>query len=104
MFLFVICFNCLLTLLNLYLVFRLIQLRGVLARVTRTLTYVERRIHRIFYPAPDYILMGGQGTQRLRAYYQILGLQLASLQPILILISLGIRFWHRQGKRRLATR
>jgi hypothetical protein len=74
------------------------QLRRVLARVTKTLMYVERRIHRIFYPAPEYLLIGQQGTKRLRAYYQILGLQVNSLQPIFILCSLGVRFWQRQYK------
>lgn len=74
------------------------QLRRVLARVTKTLIYVERRIHRIFYPAPDYILVGQLGTKRLRAYYQILGLQVDSFQPIFLLFSLGVRFWQRQSK------
>lgn len=106
MFVFVICCNCLLTLLNLYLVFRLMQLRRVLARVTKTLIYLERRLHRIFYPAPEYISIGQQGTRRLRAYYQILGLQVESFQPIFILLSLGVRFWQRQSRqqRRLLSR
>ncbi|GFE70257.1 hypothetical protein CFPU101_28670 [Chroococcus sp. FPU101] len=74
------------------------QLRKILARVTKTLIYVERRIHRILYPAPEYIIIEQQGIQRLRAYYQILGLQIESVQPFFILFSLGVRFWRRQSK------
>ncbi|WP_245927192.1 hypothetical protein [Aphanothece hegewaldii] len=67
--------------------------------MTKTLIYVESRLHRIFYPAPDYILIGQQGTQRLRVYYQVLGLQIKSFQSIFMLFSLGVRFWHKQSKR-----
>lgn len=75
------------------------QLRRVLTRVTKTLIYVERRLHRIFYPAPEYIVVKQLGIQRLRVYYQILGLQLKSFQPIFIVFSLGVRFWQKQSKR-----
>lgn len=103
MLIFVIIFNFLLTLLNLYVAFRLWKLRQVLARVSGILNRVERRIDRIFYPAPEVILIGQEGTYHLRVRYQILISQLERLQQILMLVTLGIGIWQRQRKKRYKT-
>jgi hypothetical protein len=98
MLIFVIIFNLALSLLNLYLAIRLWQLRRVLARVTRTLTLVERRIHKIFYPAPEILLKGQQGTYALRLRYQKWLLHLERMGQVSSVISLGVRIWQRQSK------
>jgi hypothetical protein len=105
MLIFVIVFNLFLTLFNLYIAFRLWKLRRVLARVTKTLTMVERRLHRIFYPAPEIVLKGKQGTHELRQHYQRLLVQVELIEKILGLVSLGVGIWRRQlrGKRRLRS-
>jgi hypothetical protein len=105
MLIFVIVFNLFLTLFNLYIAFRLWRLRRVLARVAKTLTMVERRLHRIFYPAPEVVLRGKQGTHELRQRYQRLLVQIELIEKIFSLVSLGIGIWRRQmrGKRRLRS-
>jgi hypothetical protein len=104
MLLFVIIFNLSLTLLNLYIAIRIWQLWRVLARVTRTLDMVERRIHRIFAPAPDIVLKGQKGTHTLRLCYQRLLIQLAIAGQFVSVVSYGMRFWQKQSRRRRYTR
>nr|ADN15986.1 conserved hypothetical protein [Gloeothece verrucosa PCC 7822] len=93
--------NLALTVLNIYIAVRLWRLRRTLIRVTRTLTYVERRINRIFYSAPEFVLKGQQGTYVLRLYYQQLGFQLEQLQKLVSLINLGFTIWRRQTRGKL---
>jgi hypothetical protein len=100
MLVFVIAFNLLLTLLNLYIAIRLWQLRRVLARMTRTLTLVERRIHKIFYPAPEIVFKGQQGTYALRLHYQRFLLQLELMGQISSFFSLGVRIWRHQLRKK----
>jgi hypothetical protein len=100
MLLFVIIFNLLLALLNLYLVVYLWRLRHVLARVTRILNRVERRLHSIFYPAPEIVLKGQHGAQSLKDRYQRLMGQLRYLEEILLLFGFGLRLWKRAAMRK----
>jgi Uma2 family endonuclease len=97
-------FNLSLTLLNLYIVIRIWQIWRVLVKVTRTLDRVERRIHRIFAPAPEFVLKGQKGTHTLRLRYQRLLIQLAIAGQFLSVISFGVRFWQKQSRRRRYTR
>jgi hypothetical protein len=69
--------------------------------VTKTLTFVEHRLYRIFYPAPEFVIKGQQGTSVLRKHYQKLLLQLEGLQQFASVINLGLKLWRRQGKRQL---
>lgn len=100
MLIFVISCNLALTTLNLYIALRLWQLRRTLIKVTRTLTYVERRIDRVLYTAPEFVIKGQQGTYALRLYYQQLGFQLEQLQKLVNVVNLGLRVWRRQTKPR----
>ncbi|NJK51078.1 hypothetical protein HC931_25895 [Candidatus Gracilibacteria bacterium] len=104
MLLFVIFFNLSLTLLNLYIAIRIWQLRRVLTRVTRTLDMIERRIHRIFAPAPKIVSKGQKGTHTLRVRYQRLLIQLAIAGQFLSVVSFGVRFWQKQSKRQRPLR
>lgn len=99
MFFFVLGFNLGLTLLNCFLAWKLWRLLPVLVRVTNTLTRVERRLHRIFYPAPEFLLVGRAGTRCLRQSYQRLYRQIQGIGPIFWTLSLVIRYWQRQARR-----
>jgi hypothetical protein len=102
MFFFVLGFNLGLTLFNCFLVWKLWQLRGGLGRVTRSLTKLEHRLHRVFYPAPEFMLVGRTRTHCLRQRYQHLYGKIQSLQPLLFTFSLLVRYWQRQSRRRRA--
>lgn len=98
MLIFVISCNLALTAVNLYIALCLWRLRRTLVKVTRTLTFVERRIDQIFAPAPQLVIKGQQGTYTLRLYYQQLGFQLEQLQKLVTLINLGLRIWRWQTR------
>jgi hypothetical protein len=104
MLLFVIVFNLSLTLLNLYIAIRIWQLWRVLVRVTRTLDTVERRIHRIFAPAPEFVSKGQKGTHTLKLRYQRLLIQLSIMGQFVSVVSFGMRFWQKQSKRQRSLR
>lgn len=98
MLVFIIIFNLSLTLLNLYIAIRLWQLRHFLIKVNKTLMRLERRIHKIFYPAPEMILKGYTGTHTIHQSYHRLLFQLEWVTKILSLMNWGIKIWYRQGK------
>lgn len=98
MLVFVIICNLLLTLFNIYLIVCLWRLRRTLVRVTKTLNFVERRIHNIFYPAPEFVMKGQQGSTNLRYSYQKLLIQVERLQKFVTVINLGLRLWRRQKR------
>ena len=96
MLIFAIAFNLLLVLVNLYLVVRLWELRKLLAGFTKRLTRIERRLHRIFTPGPEFVLKGQQGTYRLRQRYQKLVFQLQQLRQIFLAMNLLLKLWQRR--------
>jgi len=98
MLVFIIIFNLALALLNLYIAIRLWQLRYFLIRVNKTLTKLDRRIHKILLPAPDVILKGYTGTHALHQNYHRLLFQIELITKILSLANWGIKIWYRQGK------
>lgn len=98
MFFFVLGFNLGLTLFNCFLVWKLGQLRRILGRVTKILNRVERRLHHVFYPAPEYIVIAGAKTYYLRQNYQRLCGQIQILQSLFLTFSLIIRYWQRQPR------
>jgi hypothetical protein len=100
MFFFVLGFNLGLTLFNCFLVWKLWQLRGILVRVSKVLTRVERRLQRLFYPAPEYIFITGVKTYYLNQNYQRLCGQIQILQSLLFTLFLIIRYWQRQSRQR----
>lgn len=100
MFFFVLGFNLGLTLFNCFLVWKLWQLRGILIRVTKVLTRVESRLHRLFYPAPEYIFIAQTKTYYLKQNYQRLCGQLQFLQSLLLTLYLIVRYWQRQSRPR----
>ncbi len=89
------------------------RLKRQLAHTADTLTAVERKVHRVLYPAPKYISMGQSGTHRLRQSLKDKELQLQRIQQMMKLLSLGQIFWRRvfvlsaaskSGRRRIRNR
>jgi len=97
---FVVTCNFAIGLICLLVAWQLVRLRQRLAQASLTMDAVERYIHRIFSPAPRYILMGKTGTSGLREKYQQLELQLAQIQQILGLLGVGQAIWLRQRRSR----
>ena len=90
---FVVIFNLLITLLNLWIIWKIFQMRQVLRRITEALAHIEQRVHAVLYPAPELILRGQTGTHYLRERYLVLGQQLQQLNKILSLLRLGFTLW-----------
>ena len=95
MLIFVIIFNLCITLVNLYLAWKIWKLRRVLARAALILNKVERRIHFVLYPAPEQILLAQLRTRSLSERYHELDLQIKKVRKILTLLSLGYKIWQR---------
>ena len=95
---FVVIFNLLITLLNLWIIWKIFQMRRMLRRITETLAHIEQRVHSVLYPAPELILRGQTGTHYLRERYLVLEQQLQRLSNILSLLRLGFKLWPRQVK------
>ncbi len=96
--------NLLIALVNLYIAWRIWQLRRMLAKVAETLTSVERRIHSVLYPAPEVIVKGKKGTYSLRERYRKLELQLQKVEQILLILSLGSKIWQGEKKKAYPSR
>jgi hypothetical protein len=96
MLIFVLVFNLLFTGFNCYVALRLWQLTYTLSRVTKTLTWLESRIHQIMSGVPDVILQGQQGTSTLKQRYQKLNTQLHQVQQVIGLVNLIFKIWQRQ--------
>lgn len=103
MLIFVVIFNLLLSLLNFYIAWRIWKLWRLLVKVTAILNRVERRMQRIFEPAPEIMLRGRKKTSYLKQRYQKLEIQLQQIQQILLLASFGLRLWQRRSKPQLSS-
>ncbi|WP_233271377.1 hypothetical protein [Microcystis aeruginosa] len=68
--------------------------------MTKILNRVERRLHHIFYPTPECIIIAGAKTDHLRQNYQRLCGQIQILQSLFLTFSLIIRYWQRQSRQR----
>jgi hypothetical protein len=96
MLLFVICFNLSLTLLNLYLVLRLLRLRQYLKCTTKRLIRLEKCSHRLLAPLSPNLNQAKQGTIQFRKSYQKLGRQLILLQGLLQSLQVINLIWKRR--------
>lgn len=75
---------------------QLVKLRQRLVVASHQIDAIARSVHRIFSPAPRYILNGKTGTNALREQYQSLGLQLVQVQQLLGLLGFSRSLWLRQ--------
>ena len=93
MLIFVLIINLLITIFNLYITWKIWQLRQVLVVVTDYLHTLDKSVDSILAPAPQVIIQGKQGTGKLKISYQKLELQLQQINKIWQLLSLASLVW-----------
>ena len=94
----VVILNLLITLLCLYVAWRMWQLRRVLAKATDALIAAEHSTHKVLNDAPEFVLRGQTGVAHLRKQYLRAAVQLQKAQQILTLLGLGQFVWKRYGR------
>ncbi|MBO1346300.1 MAG: hypothetical protein EBE86_002345 [Hormoscilla sp. GUM202] len=99
MFYIVIALNLLISLLCLFVAFRVWRLRQTLSRVADALISAELETHAILHPAPHSIIKGQRGTSALRRQYRSLMNQVKQVQQILAIVSLVLGVGHRGCRR-----
>lgn len=87
----VVIFNLLITLVNLFLAWRIWQLGRWLANLADILTKVEHSTHLVLCSAPEVILKTGRGAGHLKGYYRVLNIQLQRGKQLLTLFNLGMK-------------
>lgn len=87
--LFVVFVNFLITLVNLFIAWKIWQLTGLLANLTETLTNFEIISHHILKSAPELLNTGEVSGKNLRQTYQKLKLQLELLEKVLAVFRLS---------------
>jgi hypothetical protein len=99
----VVIINTLISLVLLYVAWRVWKLKQCIGRIADKLAAYERRSHAILYPAPEKLLNGEQKIHHLRQRNQALQAQLQQVRQIISLLLLGKQFWQRfSGKKTLA--
>lgn len=88
---FVVVTNLLITLINIYLAVKILQLRQLLVKTTNALLSCEQRIEILLSPAPQIILKGQKNLDHLQQRYQLLQMQLEKIRRLLALLSLIYR-------------
>lgn len=99
----VIVLNVLISLLCLYVTWRVWNLRRALAAVADILTAAERSTQSVLQGAPQAIERGQLGTSALRERYRQLELQWQRVQQVLTLLSLLQGVWRRAFRSRRKT-
>jgi predicted PurR-regulated permease PerM len=95
---FVLIFNLLITLINLFVAWRIWQLQKFLVKATKTLNKVERITHSLLSSAPEIIAKEQKDSFNLKQKHQKLKLQLQRVQKILTILILGYNIWQKQTK------
>jgi len=95
----VVVLNGLISLLCLYVAWRVWKLRRRIAAAADVIAAAEQRTYAVLHGAPKAIYKGQSGVHRLRGRYQQLELQLQQIQQALTLLGLVKSFW-RFGARR----
>jgi len=95
----VVVLNLLISLLCLYVAWRVWNLRRVLAATADALTLAERNTYNVLHGAPNAIYTGQLGVEGLRERYQQLNLQLQRLQQVLTLLGLVQSIWRTTSRR-----
>ena len=102
MFITVIVINLGISLLCLFVAWKIWQLRKTFSQVADTLINAERQTHNVLYGAPNAIIKGQQGTRKLRTQYGRLSEQLAKVRQLLAVATLllGVRHQLSRGRKR----
>ena len=98
----VILINLGISLLCLFVAWKIWKLRKTLSKVADTLINAERQTHQVLYGAPNAIIKGQYGTRRLRTQYGRLNAQLVKVQQLLAVVTLllRVRDWLSRNRKR----
>jgi hypothetical protein len=87
MLIFVIIFNLCLSIVNIYILLKIIEFTKNLKNATRVLTNVQYHVYGVLNPAPQWVMIGQKGTHNLRLHLQVLTHQLNIINKLLTLTS-----------------
>ncbi|MBD2360073.1 MULTISPECIES: hypothetical protein [unclassified Anabaena] len=91
----VVVMNTLISLMLLYVAWRVWQLKQKIAFIGDRLTEYERCTHDLLYKAPENIYLGQNSIQQLRQSNQVLQLQIQQIRQIISILLLGRQTWRR---------
>jgi predicted negative regulator of RcsB-dependent stress response len=95
----VVLINTFISLVLLYVAWRIWQLRLRLAKIAKALSTYERCTHAVLQMAPQTIYTRQQKIQHLRMGNQVLQLQIQQIRQIFSLLFLGQQLWQRTGRK-----
>ncbi|QLE59449.1 hypothetical protein [Nostoc sp. TCL26-01] len=95
--------NTLISLILLYVAWRIWKLKRLIVFIGDRLTAYERCSHELLYKAPENIYLGQQNIYNLRQGNQSLQTQLQQVRQILSLLLLGQRTWRRYSRKPYPT-
>jgi len=98
----VVVFNTAISVILLYIAWRVWQLKRLIAFIADRLIDYERCSHDLLYKAPDNIYLGQQNLQNLRLSNQSLQIQIQQVRQILSLLLLGQRTWGRYVRKQVS--
>lgn len=90
---FVIVINVLISIVCLYIAWRIVKLRRRIAKFADRIIAAERRTYAVLHKAPTGILKGQSGAQQMQARYQQLKNRLQQVQQVLVLLDVGQKIW-----------
>ena len=88
MLIFTIICNVLITLINLYVLRKILKIRRYAANLADRLTIFEKHTHKVLEPAPRVIHQEKTGTRKLKEKYQKIELQLLQIEKLLQLLKI----------------
>ena len=92
---FVITVNLLVSIFNIYLAFRIWQIRKIIRLITAIITNYEIYLGYVLTHAPNIIKQKQENIYQFRQRYQLLQLQIQQIRRIIIVISWLNRLWRR---------
>lgn len=95
----VVTINILISLMLLFVAWRVWQLKKRIALLSDSLLHYERCSHNLLYKAPENIYLGQQNILNLRQSNQSLQIQIQQVRQIVSLLLLGRRNWGRYIRR-----
>jgi len=91
----IIAVNLSITLLNIYIAIRILQLRILISRITNILINYERYFQVLLITAPKFINQGQNNIYHLRQRYQLLQLQINQIKQLIWVINYSLQVWRR---------
>lgn len=91
----IIAVNLSITLLNIYIAMRILQLRVLISRITAILINYERYFHVLLITAPEVINQGRNNIYHVRQRYKLLQLQITQIKQLIWLVNQSFQVWRR---------